>query len=162
MKKLNKAPLIAAMSTAMLSTLTAGVANAEANPFAITEMSQGYMQVAGIVPAEKAPAATEVTAPAATEVAAPAAEPAKQTEGACGEAKCGAMMKDGKMKEGMEKMCGAMMKGKEGACGTGAADKAPADAAPAAKAGEMACGAAMKHDGMSSKDMEAACGAKMK
>jgi uncharacterized low-complexity protein len=42
----------------------------------------------------------------------------KATEGAKpSEGSCGAMMKDGKMKPGMEAACGAMMKGKEGACG---------------------------------------------
>ena len=33
------------------------------------------------------------------------------------EGSCGDMMKDGKMKPGLEHSCGAMMKGKEGACG---------------------------------------------
>ncbi|MEQ1636234.1 MAG: hypothetical protein ABL903_06045 [Methylococcales bacterium] len=148
MKNLNKTPLIAAIA----ASFVAGSVSAETNPFAMNEMSQGYMQVAGVVPAEKASDSGA----------------AKKTEGACGEAKCGAMMKDGKMKEGMEQTCGAMMKGKEGACGAMGDAKPAADAKPAgdAKAGEMACGAAMPgmksgDAGMKSKDMEAACGAKM-
>ncbi|MFI3136059.1 MAG: hypothetical protein QX197_04710 [Methylococcaceae bacterium] len=180
MKKLNKAPLIAAISTAIATSFAAGAVHADANPFAISEMAQGYMQVAGIVPAEGAAPAKAKTAEMSCGASMnKAADETKKTEGSCGEAKCGAMMKDGKMKEGMEKTCGAMMKGKEGACGAmgddkGAAAEAPKAAPADAKAGEAACGAAMKGgeaacgammkdgaEGMKAKDMEAACGAKM-
>jgi uncharacterized low-complexity protein len=48
MKKINKAPFATAMGVAVISTFAANVANAEANsPFGMTELSQGYMQVAG-------------------------------------------------------------------------------------------------------------------
>ncbi len=46
MKKFNKTPLAAAMGAAFISTFAATAANAEANPFGMTELSTGYMQVA--------------------------------------------------------------------------------------------------------------------
>ena len=46
MKKINKTPLAAAMGAAVLSTFAATAVNAEANPFGMTELSSGYMQVA--------------------------------------------------------------------------------------------------------------------
>ncbi len=136
MKKLKNTPLAAAVGAALVSSFAATAANAEANPFAVTELSSGYMQLAEMkcgesmgMPKEKH--TTEGACAGAK--AAPAAETAKKTDGACGEGKCGNMMKDGKMKEGMEKVCGAMMKGKEGACGDKMKSAAPA-AAPAAPA----------------------------
>jgi uncharacterized low-complexity protein len=124
MKKINKTPLAAAMGAAVLSTFSATAVNAEVNPFGMTEMSAGYMQVAE---ADKAAemacgaAMGGMEKPKAAEGACAgnkktdAAKPA--VEGKCGESKCGAMMQDGKMKPGMEMACGAMMKGKEGSCG---------------------------------------------
>lgn len=124
MKRINKTPLAAAMGAAFLSTFAATAVNAEANPFGMTEMSAGYMQVAA---ADKAAemacgaAMGGMEKPKAAEGACAgnkktdAAKPA--VEGKCGESKCGAMMQDGKMKPGMEAACGAMMKGKEGSCG---------------------------------------------
>ena len=46
MKKINKTPLAVAMGAAFMSTFAATAANAEANPFGMTELSTGYMQVA--------------------------------------------------------------------------------------------------------------------
>lgn len=121
MNKINKTPIAAAMGAALISTFTVTAANAEANPFGMTELSSGYMQVA------EASKATEMACGASMNMAKP-----KTPEGACASAKnhgstpaatkttegsCGDMMKDGKMKPGMEAACGAMMKGKEGACG---------------------------------------------
>ncbi len=120
MKKINKTPLAAAMGAAFLSTFTTTVVNAEQNPFGMTELSSGYMQVAE---AEKAAemscgaAMGGMTKPKAPEGA--CAGNKKTESGTMTEGSCGAMMKDGKMKPGMEAMCGAMMKGKEGACGMG-------------------------------------------
>ncbi|MDD1612176.1 MAG: hypothetical protein LUQ57_03450 [Methylococcaceae bacterium] len=123
MKKMNKSPLAAAMGAAVISTLSA-TASAEANPFGMTELNSGYMQVAagemncganmgGMQP----PANKTAEGACAGQKAAPAPAPAKSAEGKCGEGKCGSMMDDGKMKKGMESSCGAMMKGKEGSCG---------------------------------------------
>ncbi len=86
MKKINKTPLAAAMGTAFISTFTATVVSAEANPFGMTELSNGYMQVAEAEKAEQA----EKGMPG-------------MKEGTCGEGKCGgAMMSapDTKAKEG--------------------------------------------------------------
>jgi uncharacterized low-complexity protein len=145
MKKINKTPLAAAMGAAFISTFAATVANAEANPFGMTELSAGYMQVAEADVSKKtaemacgsamggmAKPKTPEGACAGSKKPATAAATTKATEGSCGD-----MMKDGKMKPGMEAACGAMMKGKEGACG------------------EM-----MKGDSMKGK--EGACGDKMK
>lgn len=184
MKKINKTPFAAAMGAAFLSTFAATGVNAEANPFGMTEMSSGYMQVA------EAAKAAEMACGAAMG----GMEKPKTAEGACagnkaatgsakpaaksGEASCGAMMKDGKMKPGMEAACGAMMKGKEGACGDMMKGKEGACGAQcgegmkgcdAAKTKEGACGAMMKGcgEGMQGcgemmKGMEGACGDKMK
>ncbi|MGR9086843.1 MAG: hypothetical protein ACU841_07195 [Gammaproteobacteria bacterium] len=46
MKKFSKSPLAAALSAAVISTFTASAAHAEANPFGMTELDHGYMQVA--------------------------------------------------------------------------------------------------------------------
>ena len=153
MKKLNKTPLAAAMGAAFISTFAATAAHAEANPFGMTELSTGYMQVAeadvsnktaemacGAAMGGMAKPKTPEGACAGSKKPAGAASPAtKATEGSCGD-----MMKEGKMKPGLEAACGAMMKGKEGACGEmmkgesmkgkeGAcgAGKKPATAAPA-------------------------------
>jgi uncharacterized low-complexity protein len=127
MKKINKTPLAVAMGAAFISTFAATPANAEANPFGMTELSGGYMQVAEAAAAktgemacgaamggmEKSKAPEGACAAAKKPAAATTIVPAKKaTEGSCGD-----MMKDGKMKPGMEAACGAMMKGKEGACG---------------------------------------------
>jgi len=148
MKKINKTPLAVAMGAAFMSTFAATAANAEANPFGMTELSTGYMQVAeadvskktaemacgaamgGMAKPKTPEGACAGNAKSATTVVKPAAT--KATEGSCGD-----MMKDGKMKPGLEASCGAMMKGKEGACG------------------EM-----MKNESMKGK--EGACGDKMK
>ncbi len=126
MKKINKTPLAVAMGAAFISTFAATAAYAEANPFGMTELSTGYMQVAEADTANKAAemacgaAMGGMAKPKTPEGACagaknhPAATPpaTKATEGSCGD-----MMKDGKMKPGMEASCGAMMKGKEGSCG---------------------------------------------
>ena len=152
MKKINKTPLAAAMGAAFISTFAATAANAEANPFGMTELSSGYMQVAeadvskktaemacgasmGGMAKPKTPegaCAGSVKPSAGAATTSTATTTTKAAEGSCGD-----MMKDGKMKPGMEAACGAMMKGKEGACG------------------EMMKGESMK-------GKEGACGEKMK
>jgi len=112
MKKFNKSPLAAAMGAAFISTFAATAVNAEANPFGMTELSTGYMQVA------EADKAAEMKCGASMGMAEP-----KAKEGACAgnkpeaakkgtEGKCGEMMQGDKMKPGREAACGAMMKGK--------------------------------------------------
>lgn len=119
MKKMIKTPLAAAMGAAVVSAFAANAA--QANPFEMTEMSSGYMQLAQ-AEEMKCGANMDMGTPKAPEgkCAGKKAMPTTETkakEAACGEGKCGAMMDDGKMKKGMEGSCGDMMKGKEGACG---------------------------------------------
>ncbi|MCX7097246.1 MAG: hypothetical protein NTV43_04995 [Methylococcales bacterium] len=164
MKKINKTPLAAALGAAFISTFAATAANAEANPFGMTELSSGYMQLAeadtksaemacgasmGGMAKPKAPeGACAGNNKPATKVVPSAGAGAKTTEGSCGD-----MMKDGKMKPGMEAACGAMMKGKEGACGEMMKGESM-------KGKEGACGDMKKDD--SAKGKEGACGDMMK
>ncbi len=140
MKKINKTPLVTAMGVAVISTLSATAANAEANPFGMTELSQGYMQLAEADKAGEMKCGANMggmTKPKAPEAACAGkkteAKPAADAK--AGEKKCGAMMEGDKMKKGMEAVCGEMMKGKEGACGTLPAGE---------KAKEGACGTGKK------------------
>jgi len=144
MKKLHKTPLAAAMGAAVISSFSVPAANAEANPFGMTELSSGYMQVAeaGKTGEMACGASMKMDTPTdkTVEGACAGAKPteAKPAEGKCGEGQCGAMMEGGKMKKGMESACGAMMKGKEGACGN------MGQTAKEAKCAEGQCGAMMK------------------
>lgn len=72
MKKIHKTPLAIAMGASLLP-LTVTVAQAENNPFALTEMASGYMLTAEANPQ--------------------AGADKKMKDGACGEGKCGAAMK---------------------------------------------------------------------
>lgn len=172
MKKNNKIPLAAAMGTIVVSAFTATTANAEANPFAISEMSDGYMQLAdagyNVVPwggksAKKANEAScgegkcgsmmngdKIKKGHEHACGAMTSDANKAPEAKCGEGKCGSMMDGDKMKKGLEKSCGAMMKGKEGACGDMKKDHGM-------KGGEMSCGAMMEK----MKSGEMSCGAMM-
>ncbi|MDF1583234.1 MAG: hypothetical protein RQ733_11925 [Methyloprofundus sp.] len=102
MKKTTKT--LTTLGTALASSFAASAVNAESNPFAMTELSSGYMQLAQADKAEEMQCGSKMKMD-------------KKTEAACGEGKCGSMMANGKMKKGLEQSCGAMMKGKEGACG---------------------------------------------
>ena len=86
MKKSTKTPVAAAVGTAVVSTFTATAANAEANPFEMTELSSGYMQLA------------EADKDKSKEMS--CGESMGMKEGSCGEGKCGDMMKDVKVEEG--------------------------------------------------------------
>jgi len=155
MKKLSKTPLAVAMGTAVLSGVAAN-ANADSNPFAMTELSNGYMQVAVKYDAKQSHGACGSNATDASgNPAGKANTNTKKTEGSCGEGMCGAMMNGGKMKKGMESACGAMMKGKEGACGMKHGDD---DKAQTSKGEEGSCGAMMG----GGKGGEMSCGAMMK
>lgn len=161
MKKLNKTPLAAAMGAALVASFTATTANAEANPFAMTELSSGYMQLAemkcGTSMNMGDPKKTAEGACAGSKT--DAADSAKKVEGKCGEGKCSASMMKAKDAE--------TGKAKEGSCGTQCADGMKNCAA--AKTKEGACGKEMKGCGegmqgcsemMKSKD--GSCGAGMK
>ena len=134
MKKIHKTPFAAAMGVAIISNFAVNTAQADTNPFGMSELSQGYMQVAEAKAGEMAcGAGMKMEKPKTPEGACAGKKTeAKPADAKAAEAKCGAMMEGDKMKKGMESACGAMMKGKEGACG----------AMPAGdKAKEGACGA---------------------
>lgn len=160
MKKFSKTPLAVAMGTAVLSGFAAN-ATADSNPFAMTELSNGYMQVAVKYDAKQnqGSCGSNATDSSGNPVG-KAKGDAKKSEGSCGEGMCGAMMSGGKMKKGMEQSCGAMMKGKEGACGMmgGMNHEEGNKAAQKPKGEEGSCGAMMGHE----KGGEASCGAMMK
>jgi uncharacterized low-complexity protein len=73
MKKFLKTPYALVMGASLLP-LTNHIAQAETNPFALSELNSGYMQTA-----ETAPTTPEASS--------------KMKDGACGEGKCGAAMK---------------------------------------------------------------------
>lgn len=100
MKTSNKT--LTTIGTAVAATFAASPASAENNPFAMSELDGGYMQLAQSDKAGEMKCGSKMD---------------KKQEAACGEGRCGSMMEDGKMKKGLENSCGAMMKGKEGACG---------------------------------------------
>ncbi|AMK75549.1 MULTISPECIES: hypothetical protein [Methylomonas] len=72
MKKINKTPFAIAIGASLLPTLAGNIAQADSNPFALSELNSGYM----------------LTAEAKPEAGAD-----KMKDGACGEGKCGASMK---------------------------------------------------------------------
>lgn len=159
MKTKSKSPLAAAMGVAIISSLNVATASAEANPFGMSELTNGYMQVAEAaktgemacganMPGMKDSKSNVEGACAGSKTS----STAKTSEGKCGEGKCGAMMDGDKMKKGMESTCGAMMKGKEGACGNTKAAEG--------KCGSQ-CGEQMKNCA-NAKSAEGACGAQMK
>ncbi len=114
--KQDKKSLAALVGASIVTSLSAGAANAAENPFALKDLASGYTQVAEVVPYQTAPG--QSTAPAA------AAKP--KAEG-----KCGADV----MKSNPEMKCGASMMDMN----------APA-ATPNAKALEKKCAPGMKMD----------------
>jgi hypothetical protein len=100
------------MGTAAVAMFANGAANAEANPFGMTEMSNGYMQVAA---AETAATPAEAGAAKSGEMACGAMmNKAKSPEMACGANMGG--MKQEEMKKAQEGKCGGK-KNQEAACG---------------------------------------------
>lgn len=113
---IKKSPLVVAIGTGLFSGLAATGVNAantidaDNNPFAMTELSGGYMQLAA---ANKESKANK-----------------KMKDGACGEGMCGAsMMQEGALEKTSEGKCAGNkpmkkekkmdMKGMEGKCGEG-------------------------------------------
>ena len=101
-------PVIAALGLAMAGTLTAGTAGASENPFALSELDSGYMQLAASDKAGEGKCGGDMKAKEGK-----CGGDTKAKEGKCGEGKCGGDMK---AKEGK---CGGDMKAKEGKCGEG-------------------------------------------
>ena len=107
MKKNHKTPFAIAL-TASVASMSANIAQAESsNPFALSELSSGYMQTAQ---ADNDKSGTN-----------------KMKDGACGEGKCGASMMQGNQEKTVEGKCAGNKpmpansdaKGMEGKCGEG-------------------------------------------
>lgn len=105
MSKKSMKPVSLAIGTALVTSLAAGNLSADTvtNPFAMNELSGGYMQLADASGANK-----------------PAQDGGKETkqnmEGKCGEGKCGAKKEE--MKQNMEGKCGGKKAEQEGKCGS--------------------------------------------
>jgi len=113
--KRNMKPLTMAVSTAIFGSMVAmSSAQAESNPFGMTDLSSGYQVAMG--------------------------KKDEASEGKCGgdmkgkEGKCGDDMK------GKEGKCGGDMKGKEGKCGGDMKDKEGKMKGKEGKCGEGKCG----------------------
>ena len=126
MKKTKKSPLLLAMGTTLVSGFSITAVQAEsANPFVMTELSDGYMQLAKADTDDKK--ATEKENKGS----------GKMKTGACGEGKCGGDMMKGGEEKTVEGSCAGNKpmpktdKGNEGKCGEG-------------KCGEAKCGANKK------------------
>jgi uncharacterized low-complexity protein len=163
MKKFNKAPFAVAMGSAVLSSFAIHV-QADSNPFALNELSGGYMVAEADAKTRHAACGSNTSDGSGKPVSSSNASQhkagdGKKTEGSCGEGMCGGMMSGGKMKPGMEHNCGAMMKGHEGACGMMGGMNHD-DKAAKGKADEGSCGAMM--GGGNKSASEHSCGAMMK
>jgi len=113
MKKLNKTPFAIALGASLLP-MTASIAQADSNPFALSELTAGYMQTA------------EASQDAGS----------KMKDGACGEGKCGgAMMQKSTDKKATEGKCAGNKPAAPATSGDKAAD---------GKKMEGNCGANMK------------------
>jgi uncharacterized low-complexity protein len=175
MKKINKTPFTA-MGVAVISSFAVNTAQADANPFGMSELSQGYMQLAEAGKTGEMTCGAMMSQPKIPEGACAGSKHIegvthpedKPADAKAAEAKCGNMMDGDKMKKGLESACGAMMKGHEGACGTmPAGEKAKEGACGGMmKMPEGMCGGMMKgKDGMCGgmmKGKEGACGDMMK
>lgn len=109
MKKIPKTPLAITLGTTLLSGMAAANVHAEAapgaeNPFALRELSSGYMQAAA--------AKSESTEESKAKM------DMKQMQGACGEGKCGAQMMQngGKVKEAEKRQQSSDEKAIEAKC----------------------------------------------
>lgn len=110
MKKSNKAPMVIAVGSTLLTGLTStaiqanSISEIDVNPFTLTELSTGYMQIAESKNDSK-----------------------KMKDGACGEGKCGSSMKGSEEKTAEGKCAGNKPmpyskktdKKMEGKCGEG-------------------------------------------
>lgn len=105
MSKKSIKPVSLVVGTALVGSLAAGelLADSAANPFAMTELSGGYMQLADASGAGKP-------------VPNGGQDSKQNMEGKCGEGKCGGKKE---MKQNMEGKCGGKKAEQEGKCGEG-------------------------------------------
>jgi uncharacterized low-complexity protein len=106
MSKKTIKPVSIALGAALVTGLAASnlAAESNANPFALNELSGGYMQLASADNANKAEQEGKCGGKKAAQ------------EGKCGEGKCGSK---GEMKQNMEGKCGGKKSEQEGKCGEG-------------------------------------------
>ncbi len=106
MSKKSMKPISLALGTAFVTSFAASNLSADtnANPFAMNELSSGYMQLADASSANKSAQEGKCGG--------------KKTpqEGKCGEGKCGSKSD---MKQNMEGKCGGKKAEQEGKCGEG-------------------------------------------
>ncbi|WP_292996653.1 hypothetical protein [Nitrosomonas sp.] len=106
MSKKSMKPISLALGTALVTSLAASNLSADTrvNPFAMNELSGGYMQLADASSANKSDQESK--------------SDGKKTEkeGKCGEGKCGGK---NEMKQNMEGKCGGKKAEQEGKCGEG-------------------------------------------
>ncbi len=115
MSKKTMKPISLAIGTAFVTTLAAGnvsaATDANENPFAMNDLSSGYMQLAsgyGDAKSDKEGKCGEGKCGEDKDKG--------DKEGKCGEGKCGGK---GEMKKNMEGKCGGDKAEKEGKCGEG-------------------------------------------
>ncbi|MEJ2307938.1 MAG: low-complexity protein [Gammaproteobacteria bacterium] len=101
-KKTTMKPVATAIGAALAGSLTLGAANAAENPFGLSELGSGYMQLAG---AHEGKCGEGKCGEAETKAA--------ESEGKCGEGKCG----EGKCGEGMASDSDEKAASSEGKCG---------------------------------------------
>ena len=106
MSKNSIKPISIVLGTALVTSLTATNLSADpiASPFAMNELSSGYMQLAQADSANKAEQEGKCGGKKETQ------------EGKCGEGKCGSKSE---MKQNMEGKCGGKKADQEGKCGEG-------------------------------------------
>ena len=106
MSKKTIKPVSIALGAALVTSLAASnlAAESNANPFAMNELSGGYMQLASADNANKAEQEGKCGGKKSAQ------------EGKCGEGKCGSK---GEMKQNMEGKCGGKKSEQEGKCGEG-------------------------------------------
>ncbi|MEK6736311.1 MAG: hypothetical protein AABY47_07055 [Pseudomonadota bacterium] len=111
MAKRSLKPMSLAVGTAFVTSLAASSLMAETtvngNPFALNELSGGYMQMAD---------ASKVGSEHRSDKADAQAGKKSEKEGKCGEGKCGGK---NEMKKNMDGSCGSKKSEKEGKCGEG-------------------------------------------
>ncbi len=105
-KKFSKKPLVAAIGTAAITSLSfAPSANAGQNPFGMSDLSNGYLELAEADKKAEGSCGDKMK---------------KKAEGSCGEGKCGEGKCAGKKAEKAEGKCGDKKADKaEGKCGEG-------------------------------------------
>jgi len=122
MKKFNKTTFVIG-SSIIVSSAAINTANADSNPFSVSDLSSGYMNVAEATSSQEAMG--------------------KMTEGKCGEGKCGENKAKSAMSKSIEAKCGAN-KAEASMEKSAATDKVSEGKCGEGKGKEGSCGGMMK------------------